>query len=175
MKGAATPTAKAASVAPKTGAVQAKPEKPKAIEDKTAEFPFADMAVPEAARAFAETTVARSREAYERAKDAVEDSVGVLEESLDKAGQGVSAMNRKVIDITQTNLNSGLDLAKSLASAKDFAQVMELQSGYARQQFETLAAQAEEIRVLAAKVANDTAEPFKSHISRSMKAFSGAQ
>lgn len=134
----------------------------------------ANSAGTEAARVIAETAMTQSREAYERAKDAMEGTVEMLEASLDKAGTGVTEMNRKVIDITQANLNAGFELARSLAEAKDMTQVIEIQSAYARRQFELLALQAEEVRDLAAKVSNETVEPFKSHFSRTIKAFETA-
>ncbi|MGI9384663.1 MAG: phasin [Methyloligellaceae bacterium] len=154
----------------------AKPKAAQAAAEKSA-APMADApktvdaAVPEVVRSFAEKTVGQSRDAYERTKDVLEDTVEVLEKTLDEAGQGAVALNRKVIDITQSNLNSGLDLAKQLASAKTPAEVMELQASYVRKQFETLATQAEEIRVLSTQVATDTVEPFKAHVSRSMAGF----
>ena len=75
-----------------------------------------DLAVPEALRSAAEKAVTQSREAYERTKDAMEDTVEMLEQSIDKAGHGAAAINRKVIDLTQANLNSSFDLAKDLLS-----------------------------------------------------------
>ena len=133
-----------------------------------------DMAVPEAVRAIAEQTVTQSREAYEAAKGSMEGAVEVLEKSIDQAGQGAAALNRKVIDNAQTNLNTSFDLAKDLAGAKNIAEIMELQSSFVRKQFEILAAQAEEIRTLSTKIATDTASPLKDHVSRSIdKAMSG--
>lgn len=133
-----------------------------------------DMAVPEAVRSMAEKAVTQSREAYEKAKDSLEEAVETLELSLDKAGQGAAAINRKVIDIAQTNLNSGFDLAKNLAGAKNMTQIVELQAAFARKQFETVMAQAQEIRELSAKVASESTEPFKSHMTRSMEVFKQA-
>ena len=60
--------------------------------------------------------------------------------------QGATAFNRKIIDIAQQNLNSVFDLAKSLAGAKNLSDIVELQANYWRKQFDTLAAQAEEVR-----------------------------
>ncbi len=131
-------------------------------------FEGVDMAVPEAVRAIAEQTVTQSREAYETAKDTMEEAVEVLEKSIDQAGQGAAALNRKVIDNAQTNLNTGFDLAKDLASAKNIAEIMELQASYARKQFESLTAQAEEIRTLSTKIATDTTDPIKDHVSQSI-------
>jgi hypothetical protein len=84
------------------------------------------------------------------------------ERSFDAGGQGVAALNRKVIDIAQRNINSGFDLAKSLAGAKNLAEWLELQAAYWRKQLGALTAQAEEFRSLSTKVAADAAAPMKS-------------
>ena len=127
-----------------------------------------DTAFPETGRVFAEKTVAQTREVYDRSKDALEAAVDTMEKSFDAAGQGAVALNRKIIDIAQRNLNSGFDLAKNLAGAKNLAEMMELQGAYWRKQFGALAAQAEEVRALSTKVTADMAEPVKAHVTSSM-------
>jgi phasin len=128
-----------------------------------------DATVPESVRILAEKTVNQTREAYERGKESLEDSVDALERSFDAAGQGAAAFNRKLIDIAQRNLNSGFDLAKSLAGAKNLAEIVELQSAFIRGQFEVFASQAGEIRALTTKIAADTTEPIKDQVSRSFE------
>lgn len=150
-------------------AVETTAESFKKVEAGVSElFEGVDMAVPEAVRAIAEQTVTQSREAYETAKDTMEEAVEVLEKSIDQAGQGAAAFNRKVIDNAQTNLNTGFDLAKDLASAKNIAEIIELQASYARKQFEALTAQVEDIRTLSTKIATDTTDPIKDHVSQSI-------
>ena len=127
-----------------------------------------DTTVPESVRALAEKTVTQTREAYEKGKDALEEAVDALERSFDAAGQGATAFNRKLIDIAQRNLNSGFDLAKSLAGAKNLAEIVELQSAFLRHQFDVFANQASEIRALTTKIAADTTEPIKAQVTRSM-------
>ena len=127
-----------------------------------------DTTVPESVRALAEKTVTQTREAYERSNRTLEAAVQTLEKSFDAAGQGATAFNRKLIDIAQRNLNSGFDLAKSLAGAKNLAEIVELQSVFLRHQFDVFANQAGEIRALSTKIAADTAEPIKSQVTRSM-------
>ncbi len=141
-----------------------------AFRKTTAEFErlSLDATVPESVRALAEKTVMQTREAYERAKDTLEEAVDAMERSFDAAGQGAAAFNRKIIDIAQRNLNSSFDLAKKLASAKNLAEIVELQSAYVRQQFDTLTSQAAEIRALSSKIAADTTEPIKAQVTRSM-------
>jgi hypothetical protein len=76
------------------------------------------------------------------------------------------AFNRKIIDIAQRNGNSGFDLAKSLAGAKNLAEAMELQGAYWRKQFGALAAQAQEVRALSTKMAAAASEPLKEQVKR---------
>ena len=125
-----------------------------------------NVAVPEAVRVMAEKSVAQTREVYDRSRDALDASLSTLERTFDAAGQGAAAFNRKIIDIAQRNVNSGFDLAKSLAGAKNLADVMELQAAYWRKLFSTLTAQAEEVRALSTKVTADAGEPLKEQVKR---------
>jgi phasin len=111
--------------------------------------------VPEAMRALAEKNIAQTRELYERSKGALEAVVESWERSFDATGQGIVALNRKALDITQCNINSGFDLAKSMAGAKNVAEAMELQAAYWRKQLDVLTAQAEEMRKLSTQVASN--------------------
>ena len=122
-----------------------------------------DTAIPEAMRAFAGTAVMQTREAYENAKATLDAGLEAVERSYDAAGQAAAALNRKIIDIAQRNVNSSFDLAKSLAGAKNLAEIVELQGAYWRKQLETLMAQAEEVRELSVNASADVAEPIKRH------------
>ena len=124
-----------------------------------------DAPVPETVRAMVEKAVDQSREVYDRSKDALDASVATLERTFDAAGQGVVAFNRKIIEIAQRNVNSGFDLAKSLAGGKNLAEAMELQGAYWRKQFGALAAQAEEVRALSTMAAA-ASEPLKEQVKR---------
>ena len=87
--------------------------------------------------------------------------------SFNALGQGAATLNRKVIEIAQENVSSGFDLAKSLATARTLAEMVELRATYWRKQFSVLAAQAEEVRALSVKVAADIATPSNAHGARS--------
>jgi phasin len=125
-----------------------------------------DTAVPEGVRALAEKTVAQSRQAYDGSLDALEASLTTFERSFDAAGQGAAAFNRKIVDIARRNVDASFDLASSLASAKNLADIVELQSAFWRKQFGVLTAQAEEVHALSTKVAADAAEPIRSQMAR---------
>jgi phasin len=138
----------------------------KNYRDVTAQrgVPGLDASVPEAVRAVAEKTVAQTREVYERSKRTLDASIEMFERTFDAAGQGAATFNRKIIDIAQRNVNSVFDLAKNLASAKDLAAVVELQTAYWQKQFGALTTQAEEVRALSTKVTADAGEPLKAHV-----------
>jgi phasin len=125
-----------------------------------------DTTVPEAVRAMAEKAVDQSREVYDRSKDSLDASVATLERTCDAAGQGAVAFNRKIIDIAQRNVNSGFDLAKSLAGAKNLSEMVELQAAYWQKLLSTLVSQAEEVRALSTKLAAAAGEPLKEQVQR---------
>jgi phasin len=132
------------------------------------------LAFSEAVRELAEKSVDQTREAYERSKNALEAAVDPVARSFDALGQGAAALNRKIIEIAQENVSSGFDLAKSLATAKTLAEMVELRATYWRKQLSALAAQAEEVRALSTKVAADMAAPIKAHVTRSIEQLAGA-
>ena len=68
-----------------------------------------------------EKNIVQARELYERFKDAVEAVLDSWEKSFDATNQGSVALNRKIIDIAQRNIDSGFDLARSLAGAQNLA------------------------------------------------------
>ena len=124
--------------------------------------------MPEAVRALAENNIAQARQMYERSKDALEAVLASWERSFDAASQGAAAINRKVIEITQRNINSGFEYAKGLAGAKNLAEVMELQTAYWRKQLSMLGAQAEEMRDLSSQVTTDVTAPIQAQVKRGM-------
>ena len=125
-----------------------------------------DAVLPETVRAMVEKAVDQSREVYDRSKDALDASVATLERSFDAAGQGAVAFNRKIIDIAQRNVNSGFDLAKSLAGAKNLSEIVELQADYWQKLLGALTSQAEEVRALSTKMAAAAGEPLKEQMKR---------
>lgn len=127
-----------------------------------------DTSIPEGVRSAAEKTVAQSRSVYDQSKNALDASIATFERSFDAAGQGAIAFNRKIVDIAQRNLSSVFDLAQSLASAKDLAEVVELQAAYWQKQFGSLTAQADEVRALSTKVTAAAAEPIKAQVTKGM-------
>ena len=122
---------------------------------------FRDNQAPDTLQALAERSVARTREVYERSKNTLQTLLESWQQSFGAAGQGTLALNRKIIDIAERNINNGFDLATSLAGAKNLAEVMEVHAAYWRKQFGNLSTQATEVRALSRKVTAGAAERSK--------------
>jgi phasin len=126
-----------------------------------------DTAIPEGVRAIAETAVAQTRDVYNRSQNALDESIAMFERTFDTAGNEATAFNRKIIALARRNVDSAFDLAESLASAKDLAEVVELQRAYWQKQFSILSAQALEVSTLSNEVAAAAAESVKVHVAKS--------
>ena len=96
---------------------------------------FRDAEVPDTMRALAERSIVQTREIYERSKYTLQSVFENWQRSFGAAGQGVMALNCRLIDIADRNINAGFDLATSLCGAKNLAEVMELQAAYWQKQF----------------------------------------
>jgi hypothetical protein len=83
---------------------------------------------------------------YEHSDRTREATMNSIKKFFDAANQTAAAVNRQIMDITQRNFNLGLDLAKSLAGAKDPSEIVKLQVSFWWKQFNEFTIQAEEIR-----------------------------
>jgi len=100
---------------------------------------------------------------------ALDNAVDTMERSLLAAGQGTVAVNRKLIDFAQANVNSGLDHVKDLAAARNPVRIMRLQMEYWHDCLATFASQAQELRALSAELVANANEPIRRHV-RSLRA-----
>ena len=75
-------------------------------------------------------------------------------------------VNHKLVDIAQTNMNSGLELARDLAGAKSPIEAMRLSMNYWHEHMGILEAQAQELRSLSAEFVATASEPIWAQIRR---------
>ena len=159
--------------------VNAPKAKPKAAAIETPKFPTPsfDMPkfdvpafeVPPAFREIAEKGVSQAKEQYEKMKSAAEEATGVMEDTYASASKGATEYGQNMIDNARTNSNAAFDLFGALLSAKSYAEVVELSTGYARKQFETLTEQAKELNAVAQKAGTETFEPIKDSFTSVLK------
>ena len=127
---------------------------------------FRDAQVPTTLRDLAERNIIQTRELYERSKDTLQAVLASWQKSFGAANQGAVALNLKIMDIAERNINRGFDLAIGLAGAKKASEAIELQSAYWRKQFRRLQTQGEEVRALSTRVAANVTEPIESELAR---------
>jgi hypothetical protein len=127
--------------------------------------------VPASMRALIERNVAQTHALYEHTASAFVAAFENWEASLDAAGQGAVALNRKIIDIAGRNISTGFDLATRLVASNNLAEAFGLQTAFWRKQLSELRMQAEEVRVLIEKVTSNVVEPIKSQMTREIDEF----
>jgi phasin len=125
--------------------------------------------VPAVFRDFAEKGIAQARDAYAKMKTAAEDTTEAVEDTFETARDGAFTFGVKTIDAVKANSDASFALAKDLFGAKTFADVIELQTAFARQQFDAFTAQLKEFQELAQKVVTDTTKPMQAHVEKTFK------
>lgn len=130
-----------------------------------------ETGLPQSFRAMAEKAADQTRDSYQKAKDNMEETMHALEEAFTAYGQGASAFNHRLIELTQANMNSGFEFVKSLAGMKDFSEIASAHSDFMRKQMETFSNQASEIHAMSSKLAEDAAEPIKAQMTRSLEKY----
>ncbi|MBB4304111.1 phasin [Rhodobium orientis] len=141
----------------------------KATEDTFAIGNMGTMEVPTAMREMAEKSVTQARDAYDKFKTATEDATGMMEDSYETSRQNAVEFNRKAIDLVKENTAATFDFFKDLLGAKSMAEAIELQTGFARKQFETAGSQVKDMQELMTKAATDASQPFKEVVEKSFK------
>lgn len=117
--------------------------------------------VPELVREFAEKSVTQAREAYENVKTAAEEATDMMEDTYETVRKGVVDYNLKLIDQAQANTDRAFAFAKEFVGAKSFSDAVELQTKFAREQYESFAAQAKDLQELGVQLASESTGPMK--------------
>ena len=96
----------------------------------------------------------------------VERAVDSLEKSFKAALPAAAAVNSKLVDIAQANMNSGMEFARDLAGAKSPMEMVRLGMTYWHENMGVFQAQAQELRTLSASFVTKASEPIRDHIRR---------
>jgi len=132
-------------------------------------FPTPNFEVPAAVREFAEKSVSQAREAYDKFRTAADDATGLVEETLETAREGAVAIGLKAVDAAKTNSEASFSFARDLFGAKTMSDVIELQSTFARKQFDTFTSQFREFQALTEKLVIDAAKPVSEKVEKTFK------
>jgi len=135
-------------------------------------FKVPTLEVPATFREFAEKSIAQARDTYAKMKSAAEDASDMVEDTYETARAGV--FNLKALDAVKTNSDASFALARDLFGAKTFAEVIELQTAYARKQFDSMTAQVREFQELTQKIVSDTTKPVTAQVEKTFSGFKAA-
>ena len=132
-------------------------------------FQTPNFEVPAAFREFAEKSVATARDGYAKLKSAAEDATGLVEDTIETARQGSFAIGVKALDTAKTNSDASFAFARDLFGAKTLSEVIELQTGFARKQFDAFTSQFKEFQSLTEKLVTDTTKPVTDKVEKTFK------
>jgi phasin len=150
---------------------------------KMSEIPFAntnffDMSkfdstkieVPAMVRDMAEKAVSQTKDGYAKAKAAAEESIDVVEETLETVRETALEVQHKAMDNAKANTDAAYDFFKDMFGVKSVSEAVELQTSFARQQFEMLSSQSKDLSSLAGKAVTESFKPAKQAADKAMKA-----
>ncbi|MHA7774367.1 phasin [Roseibium sp. M-1] len=164
-----TTTTAPAKPAPKARATKAKSATAGVTFPDFEAFAMPNMEVPAVFREATEKGIENAREAYAKVKNAAEDATDLMEDTFETSRQGVVAFNHKAVDAAKANADATFTFIKDIMSAKSLAEAIELQSTFARSQFDALSAQSKEMQELATKLGTDVSAPVKEAFEKSFK------
>jgi phasin len=130
--------------------------------------PAPTLEVPAAMREMAEKGVQQAKEAYDSYKTIAEDATDALEDSFATVNKSMTNLQAKALDFSKTNVDASFDLAVKMLGVRSLAEAVELQSSFARQQFDVLSKQTREFQELATKVQTEAVKPFRDGVTKAV-------
>jgi phasin len=117
--------------------------------------------IPQQFRELAERNVEQARSAYAQFMDAMSKAAGMWMTAMpaNDMTSGFKAFQERAIRFAKQNAEAGFALASELASARDFQDVIAIQSRYAQSQMQTYALQAQELGRLMAEATQNSMQP----------------
>ena len=114
--------------------------------------------IPQQLREMAEKNVEQARGAYTQFMDAMTQAMGMWMNAMpqNEMTSGFKVVQERAISFGKQNAEAGLAFASELANAKDFRDVLAIQSRYAQTQMQNYALQAQELGRLMAEAAQNT-------------------
>lgn len=165
----AAPKARATKTAKAAPAAAAFPNMEAFTMPNMEAFSVPNMEVPAAFREATEKGIESAREAYAKIKTAAEDATDLMEDTFETSRQGVVEFNHKAVDAAKANADAAFSFMKDLMAAKSVAEAIELQSSYAREQFDALSAQTKDMQEFATKLSTDVTAPVKEAVEKTFK------
>lgn len=152
----------------KTKAGAAKTDPAEAVFDAfKVQFPMGDFMG--TFRELAETSLGQAREAYGKMKTVAEEATDAIEDSYETAREGTTAVGLKALDLARANTEASFAFAKQMMGAKTLAEAIEIQTAFARKQFDVLAAQTKDFQEATRKVTVDSLKPLRKAVEKNFE------
>ena len=132
-------------------------------------FPTSSYEVPTAVREFAEKSVSQVRDAYDKIRSAADEASTLVSETIETARESSFAIGLKAVDAAKSNSDASFSFARALFGAKTMSDVIEMQSAFARKQFDAFASQFKEIQALTEKLVTETTKPMSDKVEKTFK------
>jgi hypothetical protein len=126
-------------------------------------------ALPKAVRGVAGTGLAQARDAYATLKHSAETLSSSFNTSGEAVARGLKSLSTTMLEQMQTNADATLGFMRAMAGVKTLSEAIELQARHARQQFETVTAQAKALAGIVNKTASETTEPMRKALDASIR------
>ena len=133
-----------------------------------------DARIPENFQAFAEDSVAKTREMFLKFNAASQESAKVMEEMVLASHAGARSIGEKVLSNTAANTEAAFDAAQAITRAKTLPEAARLQADYLQQHMAAVSNQSKELFELSTKVAKQTFDSINQATSKSMEQFKKA-
>jgi hypothetical protein len=127
--------------------------------------------IPENVKAFAEESVAKTRDAYAKINAATQDNVKAVEEIVLAAQAGAKSFGEKFLHAATVNAEAAFDAAEAMAKARTLPEVARVQADYFKQQLATASSQTKEFFELSSKISRQTLESMNSAATKSFEQF----
>ena len=117
-------------------------------------------------REMTESAVDQSREGLQKINSAAAEAAEVMKNSCSAALKGMQDYNGMLLQFTQANLNSHIELVQKLASVKSFSDYLEISTEHARSQFQRLAEQTKELSTVAQQTTLASTEQLRAGFAK---------
>lgn len=117
--------------------------------------------IPTQVREIAEKSVDQARKAFDGLVQAAQKAAGTVEGSTSTLTASAKDVNAKVLSYAEANIGANFDFAANLAKAKDFNEIIKLQTDFVQAQLAKYTEQAKELGAVAQKVVADAASQLK--------------
>lgn len=125
--------------------------------------------IPENVQAFAEDSVAKTREAYGKMTAATQDGMKAMQEIMLAAQAGAKSFGEKMLQNASENAEAAFDAAEAMAKAKTLPEVARLQATFVQQQLAAASTQTKEFFELSNKIGRQTLESMNSVASKTFE------